>query len=401
VIVVGLNSGTSVDGIDVAAADLRLTGDEVAMTLLGSQSVAYGADLRAAILDALPPATTTLDAVCRIDTGIGQELAAAAVTAVTDICGGSADLIVSHGQTLYHWVEGGRARGSLQAGQPSWIAEATGLAVISNVRARDIAAGGQGAPLASTLDVLLLGGRPAPVAALNLGGIANVTILRPAAMPIAFDTGPGNALIDAAARLVSGGHEDHDHAGRRAARGTVDGHLLRVLVDDPYYALDPPKSTGRETFHHGYLERAVGQRQIADDDLLATVTALTARTVADACRPFGVSEVVASGGGVHNPTLLAALRDALAPARLTTCDDLGIPVDAKEALLFALLGFLTWHGIPATVPVCTGAHAATLAGHITPGAGPLVLPPPAAIGPARLRVHRGADRADEPHRPPE
>lgn len=405
-IVLGLNSGTSVDAIDVAAADLRIDGDGIVMAPLGHRAVAYSAALRTMVLDALPPAKTTLGTVCRIDTGLGQEFAAAAAAAVADL--GGVDLIVSHGQTLYHWVghhSGGtedhrapppgqdplrqhrlQALGSLQAGQPAWIAEATGVPVISDVRARDIAAGGHGAPLASTLDVLLLGDHGAPAAALNLGGMANVTIVRPDADPLAFDTGPGNALIDAAARLTSGGREDRDHDGRRAARGTVDDQLLRVLLDDPYYAVDPPKSTGREIFHGGYVEQALERRRIAADDLLATVTALTAQTVAAACRRFGVTEVVASGGGTHNPTLMGALATALAPARLTTSDDRGVPVDGKEALLFALLGFLTWNGVPATVPSCTGARHTTLAGHITPGADPLRLPSPAQRVPARLHM---------------
>jgi anhydro-N-acetylmuramic acid kinase len=411
-IVLGLSSGTSVDGIDVAAADLRLDGTGIAMTPLGHRDVAYSADLRTMILDALPPATTTLDAVCRIDTALGQQFAAAAVVAVADLCGGAADLIVSHGQTLYHWVEPGaaqraagggglQARGSLQAGQPAWIAEATGLPVVSDLRARDIAAGGHGAPLASTLDVLLLGDRPVPIAALNLGGMANVTVVRPGAPPLAFDTGPGNALIDAAARLVSGGHDDRDHDGRRAARGSVDGSLLALLLADPYYDMDPPKSTGREVFHRGYLEHALRRCGTGGDDLLATVTALTARTVADACRRHGVVEVVASGGGTHNPTLMAALRAALAPTRLTTSQRWGLPADAKEALLFALLGFLTWNGLAATVPSCTGARHATLAGHITPGSGPLRLPAPAGVIPTRLRIAPpGGARERGDRRPP-
>jgi anhydro-N-acetylmuramic acid kinase len=386
VIVLGLSSGTSVDGIDVAAADLRLGGLEITMVPLGYRNVAYSADLRTMIVSALPPAATTLETVCRIDTAIGQEFAAAAVATIADLGPGGADLIVSHGQTLYHWVEHGAARGSLQAGQSAWIAEATGIPVISDVRSRDIAAGGHGAPLASMLDVLLFGDRRAPVAALNLGGMANVTVVRADAEPLAFDTGPGNALIDAAALLVSGGRDDHDHNGRRAARGRVDDQLLQVLVDEPYYALEPPKTTGREVFHRGYLQQALGQRRVDDDDLLATVTALSAQTIAAACRRFGIVEVVASGGGTHNAALMTALRNALAPARLRTSDDWGLPVDAKEALLFALLGFLTWNGVTGTVPSCTGARSATLAGHVTPGAGPLALPSPAGVIPTRLRI---------------
>lgn len=386
-IVLGLSSGTSVDGIDVAACDLTFDGDDIVLCPLGHRDVAYSPDLAAMIVDALPPADTTLDAVCRIDTGIGQQFAAAAIAAIDDLCGGSADLIVTHGQTVFHWVDGQHARGTLQIGQPAWIAEATGVPVVSDVRARDVAAGGHGAPLVSTLDVLLFGGRDAPVAALNLGGIANVTIVRPEGDPLAFDTGPANALIDAAARLISGDRQNRDDGGRRAARGVIDDDLLRVLLDDPYYRLDPPKSTGREVFHRDYLRRAVGDRRVDDDDLLATVTALTACTIGDACRHFGVAEVVASGGGTCNPTLMDALRDELAPAHLATSEQVGLPVDAKEAYLFALLGFLTWHGVPATVPSCTGARHATLAGRISPGASPLRLPPPAP-SPARLRISR-------------
>lgn len=387
-IVLGLSSGTSLDGIDVAACDLAFDGAQIVLRPIGHRDVAYSPDLAAMIVDALPPAgTTTLDAVCRIDTGIGQQFAAAASVAIDDLCDGSADLIVSHGQTVFHWVEGQVARGTLQLGQPAWIAEATGVPVVSDVRARDVAAGGHGAPLASTLDVLLLSGRNAAAAALNLGGIANVTIVRPDGDPLAFDTGPANALIDAAARLVSGGREQRDDGGRRAARGTVDDALLAALLADPYYGLDAPKSTGREVFHRGYLRDAVGERSIPDDDLLATVTALTARTIGDACRRFGVEEVVASGGGTSNSTLMAALRDELAPARLVTSEQVGLPVDAKEAYLFALLGFLTWHGVPATVPSCTGARHATFTGRISPGASALRLPPPAPTPtPTRLTI---------------
>lgn len=385
-IVVGLSSGTSVDGIDVAAADLGFEGDGIVLTPFGHREVAYSHDLRARLLAALPPATTTAAAVCALDTGVGQEFAAAARAAIDEVCDGAADLIVSHGQTVFHWVEDGAVRGTLQIGQPAWIAEATGVPVVSDLRARDITAGGQGAPLASTLDVLLLARRGHRCAALNLGGIANVTIVAPGEPPVAFDTGPGNVLIDAAARLVSGGRAQRDDGGGRAARGTVDERLLAALAADPYYRLDPPKSTGRERFHGAYLQEAVRRAPVGGDDLLATVTALTARTVADACRRHGVAEVLASGGGTRNRTLMDLLAAELAPAELGTSDGAGLPVDAKEAYLFALLGFLTWHGVAATVPSCTGARTATLAGRITPGAGPLRLPAPATVRPSWLRV---------------
>lgn len=390
-IVVGLSSGTSVDGIDVAAAELELTGDTVVLTPLGHLEVPFAPELRTAVLDALPPAPTTLDAVARIDTGLGRAFATAALRGIDDLAGGRADLVASHGQTLFHWVEGDRVHGTLQLGQPAWIAEATGLPVVSDLRARDVAAGGHGAPLASVLDVLLLGDRAAraggPVAALNLGGIANVTVVGPAGATTAFDTGPANALLDAAVRAATGEHRDTD--GLRAARGTVDEHALARLQAEPYYGLRPPKSTGKELFDTGYVDRVLGGRAIALDDLLATLVELTATTVADALRPHGVREVLVSGGGARNPAMVAALERHLAPARLVPISETGLPGDGKEALLFALLGFLTWHGVPSTVPSCTGARAPTIAGRISPGAHPLRLPGPAEP-PARLRVGAGA-----------
>ena len=390
-IVVGLSSGTSVDGIDVAAADLELTGDTVVLTPLGHLEVPFAPELRTAVLDALPPAPTTLDAVARIDTGLGRAFATAALRGIDDLAGGRADLVASHGQTLFHWVEGDRVHGTLQLGQPAWIAEATGLPVVSDLRARDVAAGGHGAPLASVLDVLLLGDRAAraggPVAALNLGGIANVTVVGPAGATTAFDTGPANALLDAAVRAATGEHRDTD--GLRAARGTVDEHALARLQAEPYYGLRPPRSTGKELFDTGYVDRVLGGRAIALDDLLATLVELTATTVADALRPHGVREVLVSGGGARNPAMVAALERHLAPARLVPISRTGLPGDRKEALLFALLGFLTWHGVPSTVPSCTGARAPTIAGRISPGAHPLCLPGPAEP-PARLRVGAGA-----------
>lgn len=387
-IVLALSSGTSVDGIDVAAAELSLHGEQVRMTPLGHREVPYSPGLRDAVLAALPPADTTLGAVCRIDTGIGQEFAAAAQAAAHDLAGDAAELVVSHGQTLYHWTSGGTVHGTLQLGQPAWIAEATGLPVVSDVRVNDVAAGGQGAPLASLLDILLLAGRPGPTAALNLGGIANVTVVGAEGGPVALDTGPANALLDAAMRRVTGGAEHADLDGALAAGGRVDEHLLAVLLDHPYYRQAPPKTTGKEGFHAAYLAAVLDdpRRELRPQDLLATLVELTARTVADALAPYAVGEVFASGGGTLNPTLMRRLAVHLAPARLTTSGELGLHPGAKEAHLFALLGFLTWNGLPGTVPGCTGARRATVAGRITPGALPLRLPDPVAEPPTHLTI---------------
>ena len=367
-------SGTSFDAIDAAVADIELEGEVLRLRPLGSLSAPYDDDLREELAAALPPAPTTLETVCRLDTRIGQAFAELAAEAIARF--GAADLIASHGQTLFHWVDGGRVPGTLQVGQPAWIAERTGVPVVSDLRARDVAAGGQGAPLVSLLDALLLADRPGVPAALNLGGIANVTIM--GAEPIAFDVGPGNALIDAAARHFTGA--PHDVDGRLAAAGTVIPELLDRLLADPYYARPAPKSTGKEHFNAAYLADVLDHDAA---DVLATLTRLTARTVAHATR--GVTELVVSGGGVKNPTLMAALGEETA-ATVVTSDALGLPAQDKEAYAFAVLGFLTAHGLPGTLPSATGARQARVLGSLTPGVGGLTNLREAVPSPRALRL---------------
>lgn len=407
--VVGLMSGTSYDAIDAAAADIALDGDALVLTPLGMVSTAYDDDLREELARALPPARTDLAAVCRLDTRIGQAFAAAAVRADAELCAGRADLVASHGQTVYHWAEAGRVHGTLQIGEPAWIAEATGRPVVSGFRTRDVAAGGQGAPLVSAVDVLWLRGRPGVSAALNLGGIANVTVVssdRAGGGPLAFDTGPANALIDAAVREsagldASGRAYAMDVDGLLAARGRVHPPLLRRLLADPYYALPAPKTTGKELFHLPYLRAALeGCGPLPAEDVVATLTRLTARTVADAVRPFGATEVIASGGGTRNPVLMRLLREELGgadgPVAVRTSDELGLPSAAKEAYAFAVLGWLTVHGLAGTVPSCTGARHASVLGSVTPGGPgrpPLPLPASPATPPTRLTIGAAATAA--------
>ncbi|MGW7412600.1 anhydro-N-acetylmuramic acid kinase [Streptomyces sp. NPDC054863] len=385
--VVGLMSGTSYDAIDAAAAELTLHAGVLTLTPLGMVSGRYDDGLRAALAAALPPSRTTMAEVCRLDTLIGQAFAALAVRADRELCAGQAELIASHGQTVYHWVAEGRAYGTLQIGQSAWIAEATGRPVVSGFRPRDLAAGGQGAPLVSLLDLLWLRGRPGVPVALNLGGIANVTVPSPDA-PLAFDTGPANALLDAAVQDLTGGRLAYDAQGALAAAGQVHEPLLRRLLAEPYYRLPAPKTTGKELFHLPYLRAALdGFGTLPAADVLATLTRLTARTVADALRPLGATEVIASGGGTRNPVLMAALRDEWGGALpVRSSDELGLPSDAKEAYAFAVLGFLTWHGLPGNVPDCTGAAGPRVLGTITPGRGGLRLPE--ADGPAERLVLR-------------
>jgi anhydro-N-acetylmuramic acid kinase len=382
--VIGLISGTSYDAIDAAAADLTLTGDELVLAPLGELEGHYDSALRAALAESLPPATTTLEQVCRLDTAIGQAFAGVAARADRELCDGRADLIASHGQTVYHWTDGPRVLGTLQLGQPAWIAERTGRTVVSDFRPRDIAAGGQGAPLVSIVDVLWLRGRPGVPVALNLGGIANLTVAPEGSEPLAFDTGPANALIDAAVRVWTGGRQSYDAEGALAAAGRVDERLLEHLLAEPYYALPAPKTTGKELFHAGYLRARAGE--VRGPDLIATLTALTARTVADAVRSVGGTEVIASGGGVRNPALMSMLATALGEIAVRRSDELGLPPDAKEAYAFAVLGFLTAHGLAGTVASCTGARHPSVLGSITPSAGGLRLPEPATVAPRSLRI---------------
>lgn len=381
-------SGTSVDGLDVAVADFDLDPDgTLALRPLHATTVSWPADLRRRVLAVLPPAPTTADELCRLDTEIGQFAGAAAAAAIATHGG---DLVVSLGQTVFHRVEHGRALGTLQLGQPAWIVEATGLPVVSDLRARDVAAGGHGAPLASTLDALWLRG-PSPRAALNLGGIANITVVTGAGDPVvAFDTGPANCLLDVLAVRASGGAAGHDVDGALARAGRVDDALLHRMLTEPYFAAAVPKSTGRELFTGEWLDAAVAAVHGTPDaigvpDLAATLVELTARTVADACRGHGVTEVVGAGGGMHNPVLVERLAHHLAPVALRPSDELGLPVDAKEAYLVTLLGWLTWRGLPGVVAGGTGSPVARVLGRISPGDAPLRLPEPAAA-PRALRV---------------
>ncbi|WP_377551584.1 anhydro-N-acetylmuramic acid kinase [Micromonospora zhanjiangensis] len=379
-------SGTSHDGIDHAVVDFTVRDGVLHGEVGGTGSTPYPEALRGRLMRALPPAALTFAEACELDTLIGQ--AFAEVAAAAEAAGG-VDLICSHGQTVYHWVDEGRVLGTLQIGQPAWIAERTGVPVVADVRARDVVAGGQGAPLVSLMDVMLLAGLPGRPAGLNLGGIANLTVLRPPGSdaPLAYDSGPANALIDAAVVRATGGRDRYDADGRLAAAGRVDPALLLELLAEPYYRLPAPKSTGKELFHAGYLQRMLaGRAELSDADLAATLTALTAETVAAEVRRYEVDTVVAAGGGCANPTLMAMLADRLDGVRLTTTDEFGVDTDTKEAVAFALIGWHTAYGLPATVPSCTGATGARTLGAIVPGAGPLRLPEPLAVAPTTLRL---------------
>ena len=376
--VLGLSSGTSHDGIDAALVEFTLDesasdGPLLHARLLRHTTTAYTSTTREAIRAALPPAKVDLGEVCRLDTWIGQEFAQVAGEYTED-----AELVCSHGQTMFHWADDGGVHGTLQLGQPAWIAERTGLPVVADVRARDVAAGGQGAPLVAVLDMLLLAGMPGRAGALNIGGIANLTVPQG---QFAYDTGPGNALLDASALTLTG--KSYDAGGELASRGTILPDLLASLLQEPYYRRPPPKSTGKELFHPGYLDGPLAGAR--PEDVLATLTELTVATIAAEVSRHGLDTVVVSGGGTHNAFLMRRLADAVGPARLTTSAALGVPVDAKEALLFALIGWLTAHGLAATIPACTGARTASVLGAIV---GPFA--PRTATMPARMTCLTGS-----------
>ncbi len=365
--VLGMLSGTSHDGVDVALVSFEQDGDALRGHLEFGDSLPYPEELRARLIAALPPGTTTFEEVCMLDTLVGQHFALAAEAAMDGR--GPTDLIASHGQTMFHWVDGRHALGTLQIGQPSWIAARTGVPVLSDMRIRDITVGGHGAPLVSFLDTLLVADHSGRTALLNLGGIANVTIVEQGGAPVAYDIGPSNALIDAVVQSRHLNPAGYDEGGRIAASGQVDNAVLQRLLSDPYYELQAPKSTGKEHFNLAYLESMLSNDldRLSAADLIATLTELTVRVVAQDLARHGASRVLAAGGGCKNPRLMMGLRQSLPADSIALTDEVGVPADYKEAIAFALAGWCTLHGLPSTIPECTGADAPSLLGTLTPG----------------------------------
>jgi len=377
--VAGLMSGTSADGVDVAIVDL--VGERV--RVLAFATFPYPAALRREVLRLGGAEPVAVDDVCHLNFALGEFFAAALRRLATRrrIAMASIDLVGSHGQTIRHLPDGRRSggrlvRSTLQIAEPSVIAERTGITTVADLRPRDVAAGGSGAPLVPYADWLLFRHARRTRAVQNLGGIANVTYL-PAGAGLdrvrAFDTGPANMMIDRAVHLATRGRASFDRGGRMAARGRVDARLLESLMCHPYLKRRPPKSTGRETFGNALTDdlwRRARRRRLAPADFVATLTAFTAESIADAyCRflPRVPDEVILCGGGSRNPVLVSRLREALRPARVVVMDTLGLDADAKEAVSFALLAAATLRGTPANVPAATGARRAVVLGKVVPG----------------------------------
>ena len=351
--IAGVMSGTSLDGIDVAIVEVL--GRRI--RTIGFLSTPYSEATRAAIL-AVSDAVAQTSAISRLNFQLAELYARAVLRAVRRF--GPVDLIGCHGQTVYHE---GRSN-TLQLGEPAVLAERTGLPVVSNFRARDIAAGGQGAPLVPYVDYLLFRHPKRTRVALNIGGIANITVIPAAAAPedvVAFDTGPGNMVIDALAREMG---QPYDRGGKIAASGRVDTALLDELLADPYYRRKPPKSAGREQYGAAFVAR-LKATSLSLPDLIATTTVLTAATIAMAVGNRS-TDLIISGGGVHNSQIVAHLAGFLPAASISTSTDHGIDADAKEAIAFAVLAHETWRRKPANLPSATGARRKVILGSITP-----------------------------------
>jgi len=410
-LVLGLMSGTSADGVDAALVALSGAPPELQWRIVHLASTPYPPELRAELFACFRPESGTVDRLCALNFAIGRAFADAALNCIraAGLRPDDVQLIGSHGQTLWHIPTGANAS-TLQLGEPAIIAEATGIPTIANFRTRDMAAGGQGAPLVAYVDALLFTHPTRVRTALNIGGIANFTYLPPhgptfglplaasssnaaqgnggtrveiAERAFAFDVGPGNMLIDDAVRRLTGGSLDYDRDGAIAARGRIHAGLLDELMQHPYLAERPPKTTGREMFGRQFGEY-IWQRGIAlglsGEDIVATLSMFTAASIAQAHRAFlpqPADEVIVSGGGAHNPTLMRFLAQALAncgpngqPVQVRISDELGMPAQAKEAVAFAVLAYETWHGRPGNLPAATGAQHPVVLGSITPGRTP-------------------------------
>ena len=375
-IVVGLMSGTSVDGIDAAVCRIEGAPPHLQVELVSFTKVDFDPEVRSRVFQAFSRQTGTVDLICALNFELGEAFALAALKAIeeADLTTDEVHLIGSHGQTIHH-LPGCPVPSTLQIGEAAVIAERTGITTLGDFRVADVAAGGQGAPLVSYADYLLFLDQEKTRAVQNIGGIANVTLLPPACSPdevVAFDTGPGNMLIDHSARRATERKWSYDRDGQLAGCGRVDEGLLAGLMSHSYLRLPPPKTTGREEFGTEFGDHVwrLGKAQdLTNEDIVATLTAFTARSIADAYRRYlpPVEEVILGGGGSYNPTLFRMLEKDLAPARVLLHEDFGLSSDAKEALAFAVLAYETWHGRPGNLASATGASHRVVLGKISLG----------------------------------
>jgi len=365
VIAIGLMSGTSLDGIDAALVRLVPPGRSYEVDVLTFQTSPFSDVERTALRQILPPNTGSTRAVAELHRTLGSAFAQAALRVAGE---SEVDFVASHGQTIYH---DGDSRTTLQIGDPFVIREAVHRTVCYDFRSADCAAGGQGAPLVPYVDALLLASDSEDRVAINIGGIANLTIVPRRSAPqdvIAFDSGPGNMLIDAFVQRRTQGSQTFDRDGKLALAGTVQPAALATMLTDPYFSLAPPKSTGRERFGAQFLDKHAELEELSLEDGVATLTALTAAALAQAVTAAGVprARILVSGGGVDNPAIMRELRQRLPEHRVERSDTMNLPADSKEAVAFAILGYETLRGRAANVPRSTGAGAQVVLGAIAP-----------------------------------
>ncbi len=384
-LVIGLLSGTSADGVDAALVHIEGSARSTRVQARAFHTYPFPPAIRAAILQASDPYTGTVEILCRLNVALGEIFAEAAID-IAQRAGvplESIDLIGSHGQTVHHLPQpaalgGYSVRATLQLGEPCVIAERTGVTTVADFRPRDMAAGGEGAPLAPYVHFLLFGDMQQTRVVHNIGGISNVTVL-PAACSLAqvtaFDTGPGNMVIDGTVAHLTEGLESFDRDGQRAMRGRAHRALVQDLLTHPFLSRPPPKSTGREAFGAAFQSDLFARTStlgVANDDLVATVTAFTAATMIDAYRRYILPqhphfEVVLCGGGSHNPALIDQLRGGVPQGVWRTTDEFGFSPDALEAVIFAVLAHETVCGHPANIPTATGAWHPVILGKVVPG----------------------------------
>jgi anhydro-N-acetylmuramic acid kinase len=382
-LVLGLMSGTSADGIDVALARVSGASPHLDAKLLGHTSSKFPPALRKEILRVAEQHPIAAGGLSQLNFRLGEVFAEAALAACRKfhVSPKRVALIGSHGQTIFHQGKpapylGHATASTLQIGEPSVIAARTGITTVGDFRSADIALGGQGAPLVPFADYLLYRHEKLGRVSLNLGGIANITVIPPAAKPeqiLAFDTGPANMLIDALVSHFTRGRRRLDKDARLARSGRPIAALLDELMRDPYLKLAPPKSTGREYYGQAYVKKilALGKKHRAKPaDLIRAATIFTALSVVDALNRFvlpktKIHQLIVSGGGAKNPLVVAQLSAALGRIEIIPSSRFGIPGDAKEAFAFALLAYETFHHRPSNLPSATGAHAPAILGKIS------------------------------------
>ncbi len=384
--VLGLMSGTSADGIDVAL--VRIAGAPPGISAKPERHfhAPFPADVRQAILRLANGAPTTTAEISQLNFLIGEEFARAAIAACRAwrVPMRQISLIGSHGQTIFHqgvptrFLAGRRIASTLQIGEPSIVAERTGVPTIADFRPADMAAGGQGAPLVPFVDYLLYWHARIGRVALNIGGIANVTVIPAGARAkdvFAFDTGPGNMIVDAIVEIATRGRKCYDRDARIAFGGRTIPRLLERMLDDPYLRKAPPKTAGREQFGREYAEKLMGwgkRERAKTEDLVRTATVFTSLSIASALRRFvmpraRVRELIVAGGGTRNPLMMAQLAAGLPGVEIIPASEFGIPTDAKEAFAFAVLAYEAYHGRANNLPSATGAQRAAVMGKLVRG----------------------------------